>query len=73
MSQSAAPFADACSEGPGGNLAAMALLDQVASPRDLDGLSEGELTALAAEIRDLLVTTTAMTGGHLGPNLASSS
>ncbi|GAB7003880.1 1-deoxy-D-xylulose-5-phosphate synthase [Nocardioides sp. AN3] len=47
----------------------MALLDQVASPRDLDGLSEGELTALAAEIRDLLVTTTAMTGGHLGPNL----
>jgi len=47
----------------------MALLDQVATPRDLDGLSDGELTALAAEIRDLLVTTTARTGGHLGPNL----
>ena len=47
----------------------MALLDQVASPRDLDGLSDSELTALAAEIRDLLVTTTATTGGHLGPNL----
>ncbi|MDH2416548.1 1-deoxy-D-xylulose-5-phosphate synthase [Nocardioides sp. CER19] len=47
----------------------MALLDQVASPRDLDGLSESELTTLAAEIRDLLVTTTATTGGHLGPNL----
>jgi 1-deoxy-D-xylulose-5-phosphate synthase len=47
----------------------MALLDQVASPQDLDGLSDTELTALAAEIRDLLVTATARTGGHLGPNL----
>jgi 1-deoxy-D-xylulose-5-phosphate synthase len=47
----------------------MALLDRIASPRDLDGLSDSELTALAAEIRDLLVTTTATTGGHLGPNL----
>src|SRR3954447_21212427 len=47
----------------------MALLDQVSSPRDLDGLSDAELTALAAEIRDLLVTSTARTGGHLGPNL----
>src|SRR3954462_6109349 len=47
----------------------MALLDQVSSPRDLDGLSDAELTALAAEIRDLLVTSTARTGGHLGPTL----
>jgi 1-deoxy-D-xylulose-5-phosphate synthase len=47
----------------------MALLDRIASPRDLDALGDGELTALAAEIRDLLVATTATTGGHLGPNL----
>jgi 1-deoxy-D-xylulose-5-phosphate synthase len=47
----------------------MALLDQIASPRDLDALSDSDLTALAAEIRDLLVSTTATTGGHLGPNL----
>jgi 1-deoxy-D-xylulose-5-phosphate synthase len=47
----------------------MGFLDQVGSPRDLDGLSDADLTALAAEIRDLLVTTTATTGGHLGPNL----
>lgn len=47
----------------------MAVLDRITSPRDLDGLSDVELTALAAEIRDLMVRTTARTSGHLGPNL----
>ena len=47
----------------------MGVLDQVASPRDLEGLSETELTTLATEIRDLMVSTCAVTGGHLGPNL----
>ena len=44
-------------------------LDQISTPRDLQGLTEPELDALAAEIRDFLVRTCARTGGHLGPNL----
>jgi 1-deoxy-D-xylulose-5-phosphate synthase len=44
-------------------------LDQISTPRDLQGLTEPELDALAAEIRDFLVRTCARNGGHLGPNL----
>ena len=47
----------------------MGLLERLSSPRDLRDLSDEELTSLASEIRDVLVTTTARTGGHLGPNL----
>jgi 1-deoxy-D-xylulose-5-phosphate synthase len=47
----------------------MGLLDRIASPRDLDGLSEKELVALCAEIREFLVREVSQTGGHLGPNL----
>ncbi|HEX5994065.1 MAG TPA: 1-deoxy-D-xylulose-5-phosphate synthase [Jiangellales bacterium] len=49
----------------------LGVLDGIQSPRDLRGLSSDELTALAAEIRDVLVRTTARTGGHLGPNLGA--
>jgi len=45
------------------------LLDRIQSPADLKCLSFDELTTLAQEIRDLLIQTTAHTGGHLGPNL----
>jgi 1-deoxy-D-xylulose-5-phosphate synthase len=45
------------------------VLENVRGPRDLRGLGDDELTALAAEIRDLLVLTCSRTGGHLGPNL----
>jgi len=45
------------------------LLSSISEPRDLRGLSDEQLDTLAAEIRDLLVTTCARTGGHLGPNL----
>ncbi|GAA4227331.1 1-deoxy-D-xylulose-5-phosphate synthase [Streptosporangium album] len=45
------------------------LLETVKGPRDLKLLGAGELPRLAAEIRDLLVSSTARTGGHLGPNL----
>jgi 1-deoxy-D-xylulose-5-phosphate synthase len=41
----------------------------VKGPGDLKRLEAGELPALAAEIRELLVSTTSRTGGHLGPNL----
>jgi 1-deoxy-D-xylulose-5-phosphate synthase len=47
----------------------MGLLDAITGPRDLRGLSDEELTTLAAEIRDLMVETCSRTGGHLGPNL----
>lgn len=49
----------------------MGVLEGIQSPRDLRGLSSDELTALAAEIRDVLVRTTARTSGHLGPNLGA--
>ena len=39
------------------------------SPQDLRSLSGVELDELAAEIRDLMISTVARTSGHLGPNL----
>jgi len=47
----------------------MSLLESIAGPRDLRGLTEDQLAVLASEIRDLLVGTCSRTGGHLGPNL----
>jgi 1-deoxy-D-xylulose-5-phosphate synthase len=47
----------------------LGVLDRVREPRDLRSLTDDELAALAAEIRDLLVSTVARNGGHLGPNL----
>jgi 1-deoxy-D-xylulose-5-phosphate synthase len=45
------------------------LLRSLRGPEDLRALSPEQLPALAAEIRDALVTSVAKTGGHLGPNL----
>jgi 1-deoxy-D-xylulose-5-phosphate synthase len=45
------------------------LLENIHGPRDLDGLSNDQLAALAQEIRDFLVAQVSKTGGHLGPNL----
>ncbi|GAA2871733.1 1-deoxy-D-xylulose-5-phosphate synthase [Streptosporangium fragile] len=45
------------------------LLESVKGPRDLKLLGADKLPRLAAEIRDLLISSTARTGGHLGPNL----
>ncbi|MBB2743665.1 UNVERIFIED_ORG: 1-deoxy-D-xylulose-5-phosphate synthase [Microbispora rosea subsp. rosea] len=47
----------------------MGILETIKDPLDVKRLEEGELTVLAAEIRDLLVSSVAKTGGHLGPNL----
>lgn len=44
-------------------------LKDVKAPADLKGLSYDELYALAAEIREELVTTVAQRGGHLASNL----
>ncbi|RBY97859.1 1-deoxy-D-xylulose-5-phosphate synthase [Blastococcus sp. TF02-8] len=47
----------------------MPLLRSLRGPEDLRALPAEQLPALAAEIRDALVTSVAKTGGHLGPNL----
>ncbi|MGY1916565.1 1-deoxy-D-xylulose-5-phosphate synthase [Blastococcus sp. SYSU DS0973] len=47
----------------------MPLLRSLRGPEDLRALPPDQLPALAAEIRDALVTSVARTGGHLGPNL----
>ncbi len=47
----------------------MSLLANIHGPRDLDGLSQKQLTQLASEIRAFLVAEVSKTGGHLGPNL----
>jgi len=44
-------------------------LPEIKSPSDLKALPLEQLPALAATIRDTLITTLAETGGHLGPNL----
>ncbi|MFB9680091.1 1-deoxy-D-xylulose-5-phosphate synthase [Streptosporangium vulgare] len=45
------------------------LLESVKGPEDLKRLAVDELPVLATEIRDLLIASTARSGGHLGPNL----
>ncbi len=47
----------------------MSLLESIAGPRDLRGLTEDQLAQLAGEIRDALVESCSPGGGHLGPNL----
>ena len=49
----------------------MPLLRSLRGPADLRALPADQLPALAAEIRDTLVTSVAKTGGHLGPNLGA--
>jgi 1-deoxy-D-xylulose-5-phosphate synthase len=45
------------------------LLESIAGPEDLKGLSQEQLAVLASEIRDTLIETVIQTSGHLGPNL----
>ena len=45
------------------------ILDGIDSPDDVKLLSISELDALAAEIREELITVLSNNGGHLGPNL----
>ncbi|HBF40088.1 MAG TPA: 1-deoxy-D-xylulose-5-phosphate synthase [Firmicutes bacterium] len=45
------------------------LLHSLTGPADLKRLSDAQLTKLAAELRQVLLTTVAQTGGHLAPNL----
>lgn len=45
------------------------ILDGIASPKDLKGLDTQALTQLAKEIREEIVATVSVTGGHLGASL----
>ncbi len=45
------------------------LLETIEGPGDLKRLSEEELETLAGEIRDFIVRSVSVTGGHLGSNL----
>jgi 1-deoxy-D-xylulose-5-phosphate synthase len=47
----------------------MALLDGVRSPADIRRMSLIQLQELAAEIRELIIQTTARNGGHTAPSL----
>src|SRR5690606_23213518 len=44
-------------------------LDRISGPADLKGLKPKELIALAAELRQELISTVTVTGGHLGASL----
>ncbi|MBC8377574.1 MAG: 1-deoxy-D-xylulose-5-phosphate synthase [Planctomycetes bacterium] len=45
------------------------LLEKINSPTDLTGLSVGELTQLADEMREFITHSVSQTGGHLASNL----
>lgn len=47
----------------------MGILSGLSSPADVKALDPDLLVDLAAEVRELLVSKVAVTGGHLGPNL----
>src|SRR4051812_46466397 len=47
----------------------LAILSTLRGPADLRRLDDGELVALAAEIRETIIDTVARTGGHLGSSL----
>ena len=47
------------------------LLDGIESPADIKRLTVDQLTQLAGEIRETIVTTVGANGGHLAPNLGT--
>ena len=45
------------------------ILDSISTPNDIKKLSDADLTVLATELRDEIITTVSKTGGHLAPSL----
>jgi len=50
----------------------MRYLDQISAPADLQQLTEPELTILAGEVREAILTCVSEVGGHLAASLARS-
>ncbi len=49
----------------------MTILDRIAAPQDLHGLSDEELQQVAGEVRGLIIDTIGEIGGHFGANLGA--
>src|SRR5881227_378189 len=49
----------------------MSLLENIAGPEDLRGLSEQDLARLAQEVREHIIDTVGEVGGHFGANLGT--
>ena len=47
----------------------MTLLESVKGPEDLKRLSQEQVAQLASELRDFMISSVSITGGHLGPSL----
>ena len=47
----------------------MSLLKGIQSPKDVKKLTPEQISILAKEIREQVIKTTAINGGHVGPNL----
>ena len=47
----------------------MSLLEAIQSPAEVKALEPDQLNELAKELRERIIETTAMQGGHIGPNL----
>ena len=47
----------------------MGILDTIRGPADLKHLQPAELNSLSEEIRERIIQTTSINGGHVGPNL----
>jgi 1-deoxy-D-xylulose-5-phosphate synthase len=47
------------------------LLERIEGPDDLKGLSDGELTRVAQEVRELVIDVIGEIGGHFGANLGA--
>ena len=47
------------------------LLAGLSSPNELGGMTDAQLTALAAEMREAIIETVSQTGGHLGASLGT--
>src|SRR5688572_23279645 len=65
------PFAGAYNSRPMTDIPGYALLGRVNTPADLRRLPEGELTALAVEMRRYLIETLGRIGGHFSANLGT--
>ncbi len=53
------------------NTSHLPLLSQINSPDDLRNLSESDLEPVCSELREFLIDTIALTGGHLGASLGT--